>query len=131
MNSANQARSSWGWAILSAFLGILQIVRAIRVLQLPDEISAVLTIPAYLDAALHGLWALLLLMLTLALVKGGGNTLGYLYGLLAGFAAFNLLRLAVFAQADYDRARFPVLFILFLVLLIVPGLAFFRQRRMK
>ncbi|MCU0514200.1 MAG: hypothetical protein MUE40_16715 [Anaerolineae bacterium] len=109
-----------------AILSVFQIINAVLVLQLPDAVSQRLSLPPGVQAALSLLWALLFAGSSGWLYRGPHRAARRVWWLLAGFALYSWLRLALFARADYDRDR-----LLFLAGLFIPGLLLFVWRMMR
>lgn len=110
---------------LCAILALFQITNALAVLQLPGVVASAVSIPGVLQVVLSAGWALLFLIAAVSLVtrKHAGPRLAG--GLFLAFVMYSLLRLVIFARADYDRERLPSLLIVTVLLLALPvGLLF-------
>ncbi|MGB1286295.1 MAG: hypothetical protein ACPG7F_07180 [Aggregatilineales bacterium] len=107
------------WALfLTVIFALFQITNAFTVLQHPEAITAFVSSPVWLNSTLSLLWAGLFGFAALRLVRMRQNAIGYTVRLFMLFAAYSLLRLILFTQADYDRNRLPFLIIIVLMLLI-------------
>lgn len=95
--------------LIAAFLAIHQAVNAIRALRLPSDVS----LSAPLEFIASVIWA------------GGFALLAVrrrarpIWLALIGFAAYSAARIVLFARADYDRGRVPLLLIVIGVIMIV------------
>ncbi len=110
----------WRLILLTAATAVLLAAVLLHDLSLPPYLAEQLSLPLPLDAAVNGLWALIFAGLAVNLVRGAGfRRTRWVY---AGFVLYSGLRLVLFAQADYDQARRPVILIatlLTLALLVV------------
>lgn len=110
---------SHGLALLTAFIALHQIITAIRGLQVPPE----LTLPPLFDPIGGSAWAILFAWITIDLLRlRARRRAGWM---LLGFVTYSLLRLFLFARADYDQQRFP--FLLVLTALILLGWVILRR----
>lgn len=117
-----QKRPTW-LIFVASLIMLYQIVWLIRVLQLPDNLTSQISLSIPLEiivssclilALVYGIWTLMIKKVWAVLWVRGiiGIQLGYI-----------LLRLIIFAEADYDRQRLPFLVIIFLIvvgLLLLP-----------
>lgn len=115
--------------IFLAILMLFQIISAVRVLQLPESIQPLLVFPPTLQAILAIAWVLLFLIAIVFHLRGQQIAGQYSNGLIIGFFGYSLLRVIVFAQADYDRNRTPLLILVALVT-VVPATIFFVRSMM-
>ena len=106
--------------LLCLTLALFQIITALRVLQLPDAVASVVSIPPMLQVALSAGWALLFFMAAVTLYNRKVFSVRLAGGVIVAFMLYSLLRLVVFARADYDRERLPFLIVLTLSLLALP-----------
>jgi uncharacterized membrane protein YhaH (DUF805 family) len=110
-----KSTSSHGLALLTAGAALHQAISAARVLTLPPELAARLTLPLPLEFVAGVVWALVFAYLTLKLLRlHARRTAGWA---LIIFVTYSLLRLFLFAQADYDQQRLPFLVIVTAILL--------------
>lgn len=115
-----ESRGRWTRFLLAAALGALTLVQLtalVRALQTPSDLAALLTLPSGVAAIGAGVWACLLCAAAIFTLRAPLER-ARRWGLTAllGFAAYSIARLAIFAQADYDRGRIPFLLALLLVL---------------
>lgn len=103
---SSSPRRERGLIVVAALLAIMQASAAWRALHIPGEQVSLL--PG-LEAAAGAGWALAAAWVMVILLRRRPRARWYATGLLAGFALYSLGRLAVFAQADYDRQRLPFL----------------------
>jgi hypothetical protein len=131
-----ESRGRWTRLLLAAALLVLsvyQVAAVVRALQPAPDLSAQVALPLVPAAIGAGLWACLLCAAAIFTFRAPLER-AQRWGLTAlfGFAAYSSARLAIFAQADYDRGRIPFLLALLLVLalpvLLMWGRAFRRGR---
>lgn len=115
-------QSSRGLALLTALIAIHQAITAVRVLQLPPELAATLTIPPPLEFIASSGWSLLFAWITFHLLLSAHARTGWF---LLAFVTYSLLRLFLFAQADYDQQRYP--FLVTVSAIILLGWAILRR----
>jgi hypothetical protein len=94
---------------LTILLALFQAGAALRALQTPLEIAAQVSLPLALEAVLSALWAAAFGVMTVRLWKHKPGTNERAVWLIGGFIGYSVLRLALFARADYDRQRLPFL----------------------
>lgn len=107
-------------AALTALLAVIELGAAGRALQTPPDLAAKISLPMPLEFAASAIWGLLAALVTVAFVRRSPRALRYTASLLIGFTLYSLTRLLLFAQADYDRQRLPLLFALAVVILFIP-----------
>lgn len=98
-------------AVLTAALALFQIISALLVLQRSESLAAQIAVPPALDIVGGLLWGG---AFALQLWRGSWGLTLY-----AGFALYSVLRLALFARADYDLGRLPFLWLLVGTFMIV------------
>jgi hypothetical protein len=103
-------------------LALFQILTAFQVLQLPGAVASALSIPVIVQIGLSAGWALLFFIAARSLYSRHPRSVRRAVGLISGFMLYSLLRLVIFARADYDRARLPFLIIATVLLLAFPVL---------
>ncbi len=118
LNAAKSRRSRWLTG-LAALLAIFQASAAWRALSVTDEMRALVSLPVALEFAAGAAWALLWTLAALGLWQGRARARFYAAYAGVGFAFYSLGRLAIFAQADYDRQRLPFLAIIIFALSII------------
>jgi hypothetical protein len=115
----SQPRSSHGFALLTFLIAAHQTVTAVRVMQVPAELAPLLTLPLAFEFIISIGWALLFAWITFNLLRlRARRTASWA---LLGFVTYSLLRLLLFARADYDQQRLP--FLITLTVLILVGWA--------
>jgi hypothetical protein len=111
-------------------LAAVQVGAAARALTLSSDLAAVVSVARPLDFVAAVLWGIAFSAAGVLLLRKSArrdllrrwNARRLALVLLGGFALYSLARLAVFAQADYDRGRLPFLIIitaLFLLLVTI------------
>ncbi len=106
---SSSPRRERGLIVVAALLALIQASAAWRALHVHDALAAQVSLLPGLEAAAGAGWALAAAWVTVMLLRRRPRARWYATGLLAGFALYSLGRLAVFAQADYDRQRLPFL----------------------
>lgn len=127
----NTAPGCGRWlAVLPLFLAVFQVNVALRALQTPGVIAAQIALPLLLDALASGWWAFFALWISWRLLRGrpGG---GQVIALFAGFTLYSVFRLALFAQADYDRHRLSFLVIAALMIWAIVLISFLLTKPMR
>jgi hypothetical protein len=112
---------------LAAALALFQAGAALRTLRLPPELAAGVSVPGTLALAGAGAWALIFALLTVTLWRLRPRAVRQTAWALIAFAAYSAARLAVYAQADYDRQRLPVALLALAVCAAVPALYLLRR----
>lgn len=121
MDTPDNAQMPGCLLLIFVILALFQIISAVNVLQLPAGLAADVAFPPILQAIFAMIWALLFTLTIVRVVRGKRYRLGYSGLLLLGFIAYSAGRLLIFAQADYDRGRWPVLLVI-VILSAVPVL---------
>jgi hypothetical protein len=110
--------------LLCALLSLSQTVALYRALFTPSELLPLLRLPPALDAVTSGLWAIAFGVLAVGLwgdltppVRTVRRWRAWMA--LCGFALYGTVRLALFAAADYDQGRLPLMVALSVGLIIV------------
>jgi uncharacterized membrane protein len=114
-------------ALLLAALALFQIISAFQVLQRSTMITAQVAVPPALDLVAGLLWGGVFALMSAQLWRDKWPRYA---GVLAcaGFAAYSVLRLALFARADYDLGRLPFLSLLVGTFMIVTLVYALRSR---
>ncbi|NWG17961.1 MAG: hypothetical protein HXY41_15155 [Chloroflexi bacterium] len=94
---------------LAVLLAIFQAGAAGRALGVSEAARVPVSLPSALAFAGGAVWALVWVLVALALWRRQARACRYAAWAGVGFAFYSLGRLAVFAQADYDRQRLPFL----------------------
>jgi hypothetical protein len=114
------ASRQWELIVLSTLLALFQLGAALRALAVPPELRAQISLPAALEFVAGGLWALLFAAITVNLIQRRALRSAVLT--FSGFVIYSLVRLIVFARADYDLHRLPFAAAISLCLLLVAAL---------
>ena len=115
----------WWLILLTAAFAVFQAVALLHDLSLPPALVAQISLPLPLNADFSALWALIFAYLAVNLVRGTGfRRTRWIF---AAFVLYSGLRLVLFAQADYDQARRPVIIIA--TLLTLALLVLWRRHR--
>lgn len=106
-------------SIFSGILSVYQIIFAFLVLQQRGMLGEE---PRNIDiqAGLAGLWAIMLLLTTVGLFRAKPFAVRYGSWLIVAFVVYNLLRMTLLIQADYDRNRLAMYILLSMAISIVP-----------
>jgi len=110
----NENRNSRWLTLLIAFMTLVQAGGLIRTMQRSEALSTQLTLSRPLEIAAGLVWLTVFGWLLWALIRNRPHAQFRAVIGVIGFIAYSVLRLFIFAQADYDRQRIP-----FLVLLLV------------
>jgi len=94
-------------ALLACLLLLVQFGALQQLTRIPPEVAARLNLVLPLERALTLAWALIFAWLAVTLWRGAQPL--RLWRLLVFYAAVSCLRLLLFARADYDRGRLPLL----------------------
>lgn len=105
--------------LLTAFLALLQLGAAIRTLRVPADLAGQISLPLPLEFVASGFWALLFALCTLNLIRLEKHAQRHTFRALIGFILYSVVRLLLFAQADYDQQRLPFLFITTAIMLLI------------
>ena len=97
--------------LLAIALSLIHIGAAIRTLTRPTDLANVISLLPAWEFVAAVLWALAFVVLAVRLWQHKPNAKRALGWTLMAWIAYSLLRLAVFARADYDAARLPFLII--------------------
>lgn len=108
-----------GLAALMTLLVITQAGFVVRLLRLPDGVGGDLALSPIAQMIGAGFWALIFAWAAYSLLSGQRRGVNRALWLVIGFILYSVLRLLLFAQADYDRQRFP-----FLIVVSAAGLVF-------
>jgi 4-amino-4-deoxy-L-arabinose transferase-like glycosyltransferase len=114
-------------AFLCLILALFQIISAIQVFLRAEAFAPLVALPPALDFVAGLLWGGAFALVAFQLWRGVWHArAGWLLG--AGFAIYSILRLALFARADYDRGRLPFLSLLAGTFMIVTLVYALRSR---
>jgi hypothetical protein len=95
--------------LLTALLSIYQFVAAYRAITVPAAISTQITLPLQLDFVMGVVWGGIFAWSGAALWRRGQDARFRSLFWIGVFIIYAALRLALFAQADYERLRYPFL----------------------
>ena len=104
-------------ALLALLLLLVQLGALQHLTQLPPDVAAQLSLSLPLEHALTLAWALIFAWLAVNLWRG--SPARWLWRATLVYAAIGLARLLLFARADYDRGRLPILFFALLPLALL------------
>lgn len=124
MNTEQPRRSRW-FITLMGLLALFQGGAALRVLHIAPDLTAQIALSLPLEFVVSLLWTGTAALTARALWLRRPAAERQARALLAGFVGYSLLRLILFAQADYDRGRLPFLLVISGLLctsLIIPWL---------
>jgi hypothetical protein len=99
-------------ALLLVALALHQLLHVVSSLTSPEGTESITLSPVF-EVITGAIWAMVFIWLALQGWRSSATTRQVLV-LLTVFSLFQILRLAAFAQADYDRQRLPFLVILWL-----------------
>jgi len=122
----NHISRSWELIFLCSLLSLFQLGAALRVPGISPELRAQISLPAALEFVAGGLWALLFAAITVNLLRGRALRPAILS--VSGFVIYSLVRLVVFARADYDLYRLPFLAAITMCLLLLAALMLRRDQ---
>lgn len=109
------------WLIVIALtLAIYQGLAAINGLQQPGVLGIDLGQVGLLQVVTGVVWAVLFLTAAYRLFSHARRARQFFYVLLIAFVVYSLLRLILFAEADYDRQRLPFLILLTAFVCSIP-----------
>ncbi len=109
------------WRMILVCIGLMlfQAGAALQAVTISAEIAAQVRLPFSLQFVTGTLWALLFAFITVNLVRKQPRARTFAFWALLGFVTYSLLRLLLFAQADYDQQRQPFLILITLVILVI------------
>ena len=100
-------------------LCVVQVGAVIRVISLPAQIAALVHFFPVFEVVAGLIWAGAFAWMAWRLIRASRCARVRAAMLITGFALYSVVRLVVFAQADYDRARLPFLGILVILLIFL------------
>jgi hypothetical protein len=119
MNKNSEMPRRRRFIVVSVFISVFQILSAIRVLQIPDELAVQVSLALPLEFVMGALWGLTFALASVLLVQNRRYALRYTLWLIVGFVLYSTTRLLVFTRADYDRQRLPFLLAVTLVIVLI------------
>jgi len=114
--------------VVSVFISAFQILSAIRVLQIPDELAAQVSLALPLEFGMNALWGVTFALASVLLVQNRRYALRYTLWLIVGFVLYSTARLLIFTRAEYDRQRLPFLLTVTLVIVLISIIFLARSR---
>lgn len=127
-NTDTPGKTAW-LIMLTVIFMLIQATNTIQVLQLGGNVVQQISLPAWLNASLSLIWFVLFGFAAVSLIRRKAFATGYTAWVFMLFFLYSLLRLLVFARADYDRTRLPLLVGLILIGLIVAVTVRIRSTR--
>lgn len=124
-NDTKPGAYHWWLTALTTAVTIFQAGAIIRMLNLPPAIVAATSLNAPLEIAAAALWALLFAGITVNLIRRQSARSAILA--LGGFLIYSMVRLLLFAQADYDQNRLPFLTLGTVCLLVLMAATLLRR----
>ncbi len=118
---------SWRLIILTGALAMFQAVAAVRALHVPAALAAQINLPLPLEFVAGGLWSLLFTFITVNLIQTRPLAARRAGWAIIGFIIYSAVRLLLFAQADYDRERYPFLLLLTVLISAIVAAALLRR----
>lgn len=117
-----------GLIALMTLLAIIQAGSVVRLLRLPDGVANNMALSPTIQTIGSFFWALIFTWAAYSLLSGSHREVKRALWLLIGFILYSVLRLLLFAQADYDRQRFPFLIVMSAAgLIIIVSVSLVRQ----
>jgi hypothetical protein len=112
---------SCGLIVLTGLLALYQVGAALQAMRLTDEMVSVVSLSPPLEFVAGILWALIFIAAFFGLLQGRQRAVRFAGLSIIGFATYSALRLLLFARADYDRQRLPILLVTTALMLIIPA----------
>lgn len=115
--------------LLTVLLALFQAGAVVNALRLPPDLARQISLNPALEVVAGALWTLVAAVIGLRLLQrmpGAGQGAAWL---LLAFGVYAVLRLVIFARADYDQGRLPFLLVAISVLLAFPVVSIARSRR--
>ncbi|NDJ62841.1 MAG: hypothetical protein GYB67_17095 [Chloroflexi bacterium] len=97
--------------LLSGTLAIIQAISALRAVQVFATVDVQTSLLPPLEFVAGGLWAGVFALVSRRLLQQQARAVRAALQTLTVFVIYSTLRLYLFAQADYDRARLPFLLV--------------------
>ena len=116
------ARRMRSHALLALLMLLVQLGALQQLTTIPPDVAAQLSLSLPLELVLTLAWALIFAWLAVNLWRGSPTR--WLWRAMLVYAAIGLARLLLFARADYDRGRLPIL----LFALLPPALLLLQRR---
>lgn len=96
-----------------------QVIHGIRMVQLPADLADTLSISPILEVIMAIIWSGLASWVLYKLIRSRPNALNRALWVSFGFIVYSILRLMLFARADYDQGRLPFLLVIIISLLFL------------
>ncbi len=102
-------------------LALVQVGAAVRALTLPPDLATQISLLPALEFLVAGMWAGVFAFQAWLLMRSADKRRARrrTVVMLGAFVVYTVARLAVFAQADYDRNRLPFLLLLTVIVLFI------------
>jgi hypothetical protein len=107
--------------LLTALLAVVAAGTAVQALTLPAELAAQVSVVLPVEVIAGGLWAGLFTLITWRLLRNTRRAARLAAWTFLGFAAYSVIRLLLFARADYDAGRLPFLLVTLGIILVAAG----------
>ena len=120
--STEHTARSWRLIALALALALMQVGAIAHITSIPGDLIAQISLPVPLEIAADSLWALIFTVMAVNLLRSRATPVRWI---IAGFATYSTVRLALFARADYDHNRLPFLVVANLLALLMT---FFLRR---
>lgn len=113
-------RARW---LIAALVGLaaIQLGMIVRLLQLPESIVEISALPIIAQIIINGVWIMAFSWAIIDLWRGHVESVKRALLLLIVFMIYSVLRLLIFAQADYDDQRLPFLIVITTVIVVSIG----------
>jgi hypothetical protein len=123
-------RRARGLLMVTGLLALFQAGAAFQVLHIPGTLAAQISLSLPLEFTASLLWAFLAGVDCIQLWRRRAGAQKNTVWLLIAFMIYTLLRLILFAQADYDRGRLGFLTLVFVLIIALIALrsSLFRKR---
>ena len=117
----NENRNSRWLILLITFFTLMQAGGLIRTIQRSEVLSTQLTLSRPLEIVAGVVWLSVFGWLLWALIRNRPHAQFRAIVVTFGFIAYSVLRLVIFAQADYDRQRIPFLVLLLVIMTLLAS----------
>jgi hypothetical protein len=107
--------------LLTILLALMGAGTAIQALRLPPELAAQVSVVLPVEVIAGMLWAGLFSLITWRLLRNKRSAVRLTAWALLAFAGYSVVRLLLFARADYDAGRLPFLWVTLGIILVAAG----------
>ena len=111
--------------VLTAGLALFQAGAVIQALQIPADLAAQISLLLPVQLIANLIWTMLAGVVTVIQWQRRPNAKRLAVGLLLAFSIYSLIRLLLFAQADYDRQRLGFLTLLIGLIAVITVIGSF------